>query len=251
MRPFAHAVRSRFSLSHRGFTLVELLVVIAIIGVLVALLLPAIQAAREAARRSSCANGMRQLALASHNYESANRRFPPSILLGSTTPLPYRWSAQARLLPYLEQASLYAGIDFAKDYGTVMLNGSLLKATQVPVLLCPSELRNEVRTDATGAPTDYPLNHAMNMGVWLVHDPRDYSAGDGEIIDGLSNTLMLAEVKAYQPHYRDGRGGTATPPATPSDLCGLGGTFKDTGHTEWVDGRANQSGFPATFPPNA
>src|SRR5262245_24478729 len=88
-----------------GFTLVELLVVIGIIGLLVALLLPAIQAAREAARRSQCSNHLRQLGVAVHNYESSNKRFPPITVLplGQT----YQpWSAHARLLPYLEEQSL-------------------------------------------------------------------------------------------------------------------------------------------------
>jgi prepilin-type N-terminal cleavage/methylation domain-containing protein/prepilin-type processing-associated H-X9-DG protein len=246
----------------KGFTLVELLVVIAIIGVLVALLLPAIQAARESARRVNCVNKIKQLALAAHNYESAKKRFPPSILLDGSAQPPFRWSIQARVLPYIEQGSLYSGIDFDKDYSSVQFNGALLKATQVPSLICPSEERNEPRFDNAGIITDYPLNYAVNMGVWKVFDPQDPSSSEGpftpglgssaaEIGDGLSNTLMISEVKMFQPHYRDGKSGTAIPPVLPADVCGLGGTFKDTGHTEWVDGRSNQTGFTATFPPNS
>ena len=104
------------STKRRAFTLVELLVVIAIIGVLVALLLPAVQAAREAARRMSCTNNIRQLALAMHNYESANKKFPPQIMLGKNQAI---WSPQARILPYIEQGNLFASVDFKQDYGNV------------------------------------------------------------------------------------------------------------------------------------
>src|SRR5688572_19880534 len=96
--------------SKRAFTLVELLVVIAIIGVLVALLLPAVQAAREASRRSQCQNNMKQAALGLLNYESAKKSFPPFCELPrSTTFQPF--SAHVRLLPYLEQETLARQID--------------------------------------------------------------------------------------------------------------------------------------------
>lgn len=88
-----------------GFTLVELLVVIAIIGVMVGLLLPAVQAAREAARRMSCSNNLRQIALATHNYESSHRVIPA--MMGTST-----YSPQARILPYIEQAAMHDLIDF-------------------------------------------------------------------------------------------------------------------------------------------
>ncbi len=243
-----------------GFTLVELLVVIAIIGVLVALLLPAIQAAREAARRMSCANNMRQVALAMHNYESANKKFPPSMFIG---PNQFRWSAQARILPYLEQMGIAANINFNQDYHNVFLNGELLKSLRVQNYICPDEVRDEQRVDAaSGQATDYLLNYAVNCGVWKVYDPRDQSGGEGAFYpnaglgtnsfsDGLSNTLMLAEVRGWQPYYRDGASGTATVASTTNEICSFGGSFKaDSGHTEWIDGRVHQAGFTATFAPN-
>ena len=241
-----------------GFTLVELLVVIAIIGVLVALLLPAVQAAREAARRMSCTNNIRQLALAMHNYESANRKFPPQIMLGKDQAL---WSPQARILPYIEQGNLFASVNFKKDYGSILLNGQRLAALRVPALLCPSELRDEVRLK-NGDPYHYPLNYGVNCGVWKVFDPTDLSVGAGAFSpgtglganhfgDGLSNTLMLAEVKGWTPYYRDGKSGTAIPVEEPGEICGLKGSFRtESGHTEWVDGRTHQAGFTATFTPN-
>src|SRR5437762_14058349 len=96
----------------RGFTLVELLVVIAIIGILVALLLPAIQAAREAARKTDCVNRIRQLVLAAHNYESAKKRLPSH---GDVTYDGKTWkgalSSQARLLPYMEEQNVQNLVD--------------------------------------------------------------------------------------------------------------------------------------------
>ena len=252
-----------------AFTLVELLVVIAIIGVLISLLLPAVQAAREAARRASCLNNMRQLALAMHNYESSHGRFPPSMNVGED----YRWGAQARALPYLEETNLYQSIDFDADYHLLGLDGNLypsedaakdagiLKAARVGVLMCPSEEQDIVRTDSSGRARDYPLNYSVNCGVWKVYDPRDGSDGGGAFVpnrgnkaskfaDGLSKTVMLAEVKAYQPYLRDSGAGEESPPATPADICPLGGSQKTSGHTEWVDGRTHQAGFTATFAPN-
>ncbi len=167
------------------YTLVELLVVIAIIGVLIALLLPAVQAARESARRMRCANNVRQLGLAMHNYESANKNFPPALMLGKDQ---YRWSALARLLPYVEGSALGSRIDFSKDYHLIGLSGTiygdksaalssgepLLKSARVPTLICPSEIRDEVRIDSgTGNERDYITNYGVNCGVWKVHDPTE------------------------------------------------------------------------------
>ena len=253
-----------------GFTLVELLVVIAIIGILIALLLPAVQAARGAARRAACSNNMRQLAIAMHNHESSFRKFPPSILMDGRG---YRWCPQSRALPFLEETTLYQAIDFNVDYhrvgvdGTVYgsedeaLNAGILKASRIAVLMCPSEERDEVRLDGNGRPRDYPINYAANNGPWLVHEASTGNDGGGSFVpnkgnrasrftDGLSNTLMLAEVKAYQPYLRDSKSGSATPPRQPSDICGLGGNEKTSGHSEWIDGRVHQAGFTGTFPPN-
>src|SRR5687767_1036914 len=125
-----------------AFTLVELLVVIAIIGVIVALLLPAVQAAREAARRSSCSNNLKQIGLAIHNYMGTIKSMPP---LGCYPPgwVGDSWSPQARILPYIEQENLknLANLDLSYIHP---VNFAVTK-TRVPVYLCPSEIRDTER----------------------------------------------------------------------------------------------------------
>lgn len=240
-----------------GFTLVELLVVIAIIGVLVGLLLPAVQAAREAARRMQCQNNLKQLGLALHNHESVRKILPP---LGDylTAGNSVYWSVQARLLPYIEQGNLHSLIDFTKPISVQPQVARL----RMPHLLCPSEVNDRERVDSPTF-THYPLNYGANAGLWhIAQPPSDRGSGVflvnrttrlAELTDGLSNTLGMAEVKAFTPYLRDGGNpAVATPiPAAPSDISAFGGEFKaDSGHTEWVDARTHQTGFTTTFSPN-
>ena len=263
----------------KGFTLVELLVVIAIIGILIGMLLPAVQMVREAARRTSCANNIRQVALAAHNYQSGVMEFPagslyPVVASDGVTPLSSAssrngWSFHAQILPYLEQSNLSSTINYKmgyKDHPPVDIGGSVAQISRfrIPTYLCPSEINDKRRGEGT-AEENYPLNYGVNNGIWFVHNPQNRSWGNGAFgpdnhfdmnhflsCDGTSNTLMLAEVKAYTPYFRN-LGSDTDPgmPTNPANLASLGGDFKtNSGHTEWVDGRTHQSGFTATFSPN-
>ena len=254
---------------HRAFTLVELLVVIAIIGVLVALLLPAVQAAREAARRSSCANNLRQVGLSVQNFESTYKQFPSSLrpVIPNAAGQYDGWSAQGQLLPYIEQDNLYDGINFDLTYNGQTINtptgAQAMASVKVNTYQCPSEINTRVRLNASGIPEHFPLNYGVNLGTWFVFNPASREGGRGafvpyqpqslsSITDGLSNTMGFAEVKAYNAYYRNAANASLTQPMpTPAAVCSLGGEFKtNSGHTEWVDGRSHQTGFTATYTPN-
>ncbi|MFM7519288.1 MAG: DUF1559 domain-containing protein [Planctomycetota bacterium] len=255
--------------SRCGFTLVELLVVIAIIGTLVGLLLPAVQGAREAARRVSCHNNLKQLGVALHNHLTARGHLPPSSDLagsrvGGTTGQP--WSGQALMLPYLEGDSVYRAIDFSKGYHDAAHRPPkmpfILASTRVDVLMCPSEPKNQARLASDGTPEHYPLNYALSVGHFLVHDPVAKADGGAAfapdakfraaaVPDGLSKTLAMSEVKAFTPRYHDCSTPPHEPPSTPAAVFTSGGSWSATnGHTEWVCGRAIHNGFTTTFPPN-
>jgi prepilin-type N-terminal cleavage/methylation domain-containing protein len=130
-----------------GFTLIELLVAIAIIGILIALLLPAVQKVREAANRARCENNLKQLAIALHNYHGVFEAFPP----GRTYPSASSFSAHSKLLPFLEQDNLYRLINFDVPYSDPA--NAVSRATVVPTFLCPSDGRSLVPPDL--APTNY------------------------------------------------------------------------------------------------
>ena len=254
----------------RGFTLVELLVVIAIIGILVALLLPAVQAAREAARRSSCNNNLKQIGLGLHNYLTANRSFPPSYCIKRGTVITGNngsWSIHGRLLPYLEQTGAYDQIRLDIAWDAQLATG--VPATRISTYFCPSDPNDTVRVKS-GAPYIYPQTYGFNFGTWLVHNPATGQGGDGaffvnsrtrpaDVRDGLSNTLSAAEVKAFTPYFRNTADPGATVPNHPSVIAGLAGgaqfklgpdTNDNTGHTEWCDGRVHHSGITTVFTPN-
>ncbi len=253
-----------------AFTLVELLVVIAIIGILVALLLPAVQAARESARRNSCANHLKQITLALSNYEAIAGSYPASFRLNPGQTLSTNngsWSIQARLLPFLEQGAAFAQIDFKLPWDDPKNRAIGVPTLRIPAYICPSEANDQVRLK-NGNEFVYPHTYGANFGRWLVYDPLDPSkTGDGvffvnsslraaQVQDGLSNTLAFAEVKAFTPYLRN----TADPgpqiPDEPNQLPTAGqlklgaDTNSNTGHTEWPDGRVHHSGFTTVFTPN-
>ncbi len=170
----------------RAFTLVELLVVVAIIGVLVALLLPAVQAAREAARRTECANHLKQIGLAILNFESSQRRFPPaaqdrggSPWTHNTPPPVSRHGGLSLLLPYFENSATFAAIDYAWDWNDTTHSENELHTKQdlAGILICPSAPGGRQRYHVT----DYvPMNRVeiANKSPNLTYDPPGGSIKD-------------------------------------------------------------------------
>ena len=182
--------------SHRkAFTLVELLVVIAIIGILIALLLPAVQAAREAARRVQCANNLSQIALAVQNYNMAHLVYPPGTIeeqgpiVNEAKGYHHNWISQ--MLPYLEQTSLYRHINF--DAGVYDESNQPARQIYISGFRCPSSPRSVKELGVTNYagchdPTETPID-AENNGVFFLNSAVRYE----NITDGSSHTLFVGE----------------------------------------------------------
>src|SRR5438046_1669421 len=201
----------------QGFTLIELLVVIAIIGVLIGLLLPAVQKVREAAARTQCKNNLKQIGLAFHNYHAAQGSFPPGFASQAATvdgpSLGPGWGWAAHLLPYFEQDNLYRQIDFTKDIAHPA--NAQARMTSLRIFLCPSDNSPRptftVRDDAGTAICDVAFANYVGMaGVYEVTGYPDTSNGSPgvllrnsrvrvtDITDGSSNTLFVGERASKQ-----------------------------------------------------
>jgi prepilin-type N-terminal cleavage/methylation domain-containing protein/prepilin-type processing-associated H-X9-DG protein len=222
----------RRSSRRQAFTLIELLVVIAIIGILVALLLPAVQQAREAARRTSCRNNLKQIGLALHNYHDVHSQFPPgnmdySANWGATVqfvdPGP-QWGWPAFILPQLDQANLYNELQLnsvrLSEYNTKYSQLKPLRTTKLTVYRCPSDANG--KDTLQGTPDDrhfawgnFPTEYTATSNYVGIHGNRNarawnwwLSTGDRveegmfgnnsqirlqDVTDGTSNTFMVGE----------------------------------------------------------
>lgn len=176
---------------HRGFTLIELLVVLAVIGVLLSLTLPAVQQARESARRAMCRDRLRQLGLALHNYHDTRLVLPAgALVLGPSFPALSGWGWGAMILPHVDQSALYGSLDF--DRGTTVGGNVQQVRVSLPVWRCPSDISESfVATPSWAGPVVQAAsgNYCGAGGMLSGMSSVQFSL----VTDGLSQTLMLGE----------------------------------------------------------
>jgi prepilin-type N-terminal cleavage/methylation domain-containing protein len=223
----------------RGFTLVELLVVIAIIGILIALLLPAVQAARESSRRARCVNNLKQLGIAAHNFHDVHKFLPVSNRpLGLTTAPRIGWAINT--LPYLEQEAIFQQYDQAKNWSDNTLGSGQVASNQafcstvLPVFWCTSAPPADKRLDSDpqwaptwtpfAATTDYSPTISVDQRLVTLGlvDPypaptyptwfgapgmlaQNSTARLDDVRDGLSSTIMIAESAGRPILFRAGK----------------------------------------------
>jgi prepilin-type N-terminal cleavage/methylation domain-containing protein/prepilin-type processing-associated H-X9-DG protein len=266
--------------SRRGFTLIELLVVIAIIGVLIALLLPAVQSAREAARRAQCTNNLKQIGLAVHNYLDSHNRFP--IGRGTRPARPYditsryNYSGFSMILPFMEQQPLFSAINFNLTVN-VQDGNTTVMSTVISSLLCPSESQ---RAPANWAGNNYRFNEGSN----ILYSYAETDTGNvnttmpapngpffpersirfSEVIDGTSNTALASE--KFLGDFNQGQATmhrdiyvSPTWPTTPEeayqnceavDNTSVPSNGESSAGAPWLDGFLHTSIFKMVAPPN-
>ncbi len=205
-----------------GFTLIELLAVIAVIGMLIALLLPAVQAAREAARRTQCANNLKQIGLALHNCHDRCGSFPPSTVVDWNQPEPSGWwSWIARVLPELDERPLFERLDLREDVWTNCHKYKPYTSQRLAVLLCPSDPHSDrvYESDECPGGEAYALTNYLGCRGSTRQDPPpsgpypDELPGNGvfpdvnrvarlqQILDGTSHTILVGERPADHAAY--------------------------------------------------
>jgi prepilin-type N-terminal cleavage/methylation domain-containing protein/prepilin-type processing-associated H-X9-DG protein len=257
-----------------GFTLIELLVVIAIIAVLISLLLPAVQSAREAARRAQCVNNLKQFGLALHNYESTQGVLPITISLRGPGAIGGPWTnsigPHPRVLPFAEQGAIFNSINFEVEmYSAPNITAT---ATRLSLMVCPSEIRQTFTHNVGGEMSVSNYNYCM--GDWFVWggpaSTRKNRSAFGpnqsrrfaEFTDGMSQTLFMAEGKSYMPYFRDCPTlaniqdpdniplPNADPYAIVPEYRGGPCSVRVEGHNEWVESAVHHIGFTTAWPPN-